>query len=476
MRFQRYWQGFTMVALWVTFVLTTSCSVDDVGKPDDEQYVNPDKPNANALIVSQTTFGDIEKGSSIYLLTPEPGGGYYFAGLHDSRYGMGHLSATGGLTWFTRTGYRVRDICLLPPSAIAPNALAVVWSVDTDGDDESDIGYLSLYGSTGSLLDQVVYTADTSDVWLNSIATISDSTFVVVGGEGTAGVSNPFIATVALTSPDQMEKRHHSAIDEMPGRIFDNVATDPSEIPGSELSLYVLSDGADSQSEYRTIGVHKISAALPTLIPRTVEWSQEIVVASGLGTYAYSGSGLIFSQDNLYLVGAADDPGKEPTPSNGGYWGSGLAASLTPTGGLRWLTSVALTGHSERFRAMAMSSGALYAVGDGASFGHSDHEYGYGLISEIALETGDVISNMTFGEDSYNSGFNYAVISGNSISCGGWTQYESAGGAYPAWFCEIDVSAPPTTCYGPPASPAASGHGTDEADYRQTILRPDSDL
>ncbi len=475
MKFHSHWEGMIIVALCMVLALTMSCSVDDVGKPDDEQPINPDKPNANGLIVSQTTFGDVEKGSSISLLTPEPGGGYYFAGIHDSRYGVGHLSATGGLLWFTRTGYGVRDICPLPPTAIVPNALVTVWSVDTDGDDESDIGYVSLYGSTGSLLDQVFYAADTSDLWLNAIAPISDSTFVVVGGEWTAGGSAPFIATVALTSPDQIEKRHHSVIDAIPERLFDNVVIDASESSDSELSFYVLSDGTGSQSEDRTIGVHKISTALPALIPWTVEWSREIIVASGLGTYAYNGDALSFFQDNLYLVGQADDPGKEPRPSNGGYWDSGLAASLTPTGGLRWLTSVALTGHSERFARITTGPDGLYAVGQGAVFSQAEQQFGYGLISKIALETGEAVSNMTFGTDSYCSSFSDAVISGNMISCGGWTQYESAGAGYLAWFCEIDVSNPPATGYGPLASSAGIGHGTNRAHDGQSRLRPDSD-
>jgi hypothetical protein len=421
-------------------------------------------------------FGDTEKGSSIYSLVAEPGGGYYFAGHHDSRSGVGRLSATGGLVWFTRTGYSVRDICLLPPSAIVPDGLVAVWSVDTNGDDQVDIGYVSLFGSTGDLLDQVIYTTGTSDVWLNSIVTVADSMFLIVGGTWTAGETRPFVATVALTLPDQIEKRHKSVIDAIPDRWFDNVVIDPFELPGSELSFYVLSDGTGSQSENRTIGVHKISAALPTLIPSTVEWTQEIVGASGLGTYAYNGRGLSFFQDNLYLVGLADDPGKEPRPSNGGYWHSGLAASLTLTGGLRWLTSVALTGHSEGFAGMAMGPDALYAVGNAASFFQSEQNFGYGLISKIALETGDVISNMTFGEDIYLSDFNDVVISGNMISCCGWTRYESTGGGYLAWFCEIDVSNPPTTAYGPLASPAPIGHGMNREYDRQSTLRPDSDF
>jgi hypothetical protein len=347
------------------------------------------------------------------------------------------------------------------------NGLVAVGGIDTDGDDEVEMGCLSLYGPTGNFIDQVLFSSDTSDIWLNSVVAISDSILLVVGGEIGAATTAPFVGAAALVSPDRLEKRYNWAVESIPDRFFDNIVVDSSEPLTDQIIFYVLSDGTSSQSETGTITVHRLSAAYPGLSPCTLEWSKEIIVTAGMGTYAGTGCNLRFFQGNLYLVGLADDPAKQPAPSNGGYWNSGIAASLTPAGDLRWLTSIALTGHSERFSAMAIGSDALYAVGQAASFFRSDNHFGYGLVTKIALETGEVLSNMTFGEDTYRSMFYCPALSGNTITCGGYTGYEVTGGGYVAWFCEIDVSNPPTP-------PLVSSDGTTRDGDGNSMVHKDN--
>ena len=452
--------GILIVMIFAAGAIVAGCSDNTVEGPDDEDEVlNPDKPNANDLVVSQTTLGDTEKGSYITYLIPDPSGGYYFAGRYDSDLGVGRLSTHAALYWFTETGLSVRDVCMLSPSAVVSSGVIAVGGIDTDGDDESEMGYVSLYGSNGNFIDQVIFSSGTSDVWLNSVAAVSDSAFLVAGGETGTGAITPFIGIVGLASSGLLEERYTCAIEAIPDRLFRNVVIDPSEPLTDKITFYALSDGMSSQSELRTITVYRLSAAYPELTSCTLEWSKEIIVTAGMGTYAYNGCGLRFFQGNLYLVGLADDPAKQPAPSNGGYWKIGMAASLTPAGDLRWLTSVALTGHDEAFAAMAIGSDALYAVGHAASFFRSDNRFGYGLVTEIALETGEVISNMTIGEDTYRSLLYGAVLSGNTITCGGYTGYELTGGGYVAWFCEIDVSNPPAAPLLSSESEAAAGDG-----------------
>lgn len=406
-----------VVLTCLAICLVTGCKGDKATEPGDEEYVNPDKPNANSLIVSQNTFGDTGTWNTIWQVAEDGAGGYYFIGESNSRYGVGHLDASGHQTWFTRSAFDPRDIYVPPQSAIASDGVLVVGAYDNDGDGESEIGYVSLFGSSGSLLSQIICSSDTSDVWLNSIAPVSDSTFVVVGGEGTPNRTEPFIASIALTADDQIEKRFETVIHSISNSLFLSVATNPAQVPGSELVLYVLSE-VWGESGDGPLWSHKISASLPNPALWTIEWSREIPGKSGLPFITWSGSLRIF-EDNLYIVGHTDDPDKEPPPSSGGAWESGRAASLSLTGELRWHTTVPLTQHDDRFYGFVGTPDGLYAVGCAAGFARGSQRFGYGWISRIALDTGDVISNMTFGGDSYGSGFNAPIVSGNKIYCGG---------------------------------------------------------
>jgi hypothetical protein len=468
-----YWRRNAVAVLTVCLLcaLAAGCSNESVEGPDDETYVNPDKPNANDLIMYQATLGDAERGSYIGSLIAEPGEGYYFAGRYDSDNGIGLLSSTGAISWFSDADFAARDMVMLSPSAASPNGLVAVGGIDTDGDNESEIGYVSLYGPSGSLLDHVLYTSDTSDVWLNAIAPLSDSMFVVVGGVRTAAMSAPFVGIIAIGPPGQVEKRGQGAIEALPGRLFDNVVIDPLEQEAGQIVFYVTSGNGSSLSDETTVGVHKVRAGAPGFQTPVVEWSQDIITGWGLNTYTDTGDGLEFYQGDLFVVGYADDPTKVPTPSNGGYWDSGLAASLTPSGGLRWSTVVQLTGHSEYFLGVTVGPDAVYAVGGAADFFRSARQYGYGLISEISIDTGDTLAIMTFGEDINRSRFLSAVLSDDVIHCGGWTGYEVTGGGYVGWFCGIDVSGLPVARRAQGVIPAALGDAFKTSPARDGDLR-----
>jgi len=449
-----------IVLACLAICLAAGCTEEKVAAPEDEEYVNPDKPNANSLILAQNTFGDSGSGSTIWSWKTDGVGGYYFIGKKNSRYGVGQVSATGDLAWFTRTNYEPRNICALSASAKVPNGLLVVGAYDNDSDGEIDVGYVSLFGSSGSLLSQVLCASDTSNCLLNSIASISDSTFLVVGAEQTPSRKEPLVATIVLTSAGQIEKSHQAVINTIEDSFFGSVVMNPTELLDPELSFYVLS-GRKSDANIRSLEVHKVSAALPTLSPWTVDWTKEIVVTPGMSMQTSTGSMRLF-QGHLYCVGYTDDPDKEPAPSDSTYWKSGVAASLSLTGELRWLIPVPLTQHSDMFYGCVPTQEGLYTVGVAARFYRSDQYFGYGWISKIALDTGDVVSNMTFGLDSGRSGFNDAVVSGSGICCGGWTRRQDSGSGYLGWFCEIDISNPPSVECNKLLAPARVGDSEGE--------------
>jgi hypothetical protein len=147
-----------------------------------------------------------------------------------------------------------------------------------------------------------------------------------------------------------------------------------------------------------------------------------------------------FVDGNLFWVGAADDPTKDPRPTNGGYWDSAVAGSITSAGQLRWATVVRATGHDEGFSHFVATPGALYAVGRFGEFIQQDQTLGYGWICRMTTDAGTVVSSMVVGDDGYCSGFNDGILEGNTMSCVGWTRQE-LNGVYQGWLCRVNIAA-----------------------------------
>ncbi len=313
-----------------------------------------------------------------------------------------------------------------------PNAVLTLGSHDTDGDGRRDIGYVSLVSPSGSLLSQIVYSADTSEVWLVSMASVTDSTFLTAGSLRTESVTHPFVASFVVTSAGQLQKGEQTIITDLPACRFIYIEPENGQPTDPEWRFF-----AASRSETDTYDIHRITVTWPSLAPWSVGWSADIAVAGVLNPWV---NGLRFIDGNLDWVGGADDPTKEPRPTSGGYWDSAVAGSITSTGQPRWATVVRTTGHSEIFSQFVATSGSLYALGRSTEFVHQDQYLGYGWICQLTTSTGGVVSNMTVGDQSYYSGFNDGILEGGTMHCVGWTR-EEVSGAYQGWFCDVDISA-----------------------------------
>jgi hypothetical protein len=412
--------------------LVPGCSEPTQPQPNPEDIVNPDKPNSNGRIVSQAVIGDASKWSYLWELTADHASGYYFRGGYNSSYCVGRLNASGNVSWFFRTSYSPVDVCAGPAGGVVSNALVVAGKQDVDNDGESEIGFVSLISSGGSLMDQLVYSADTSDVWLNSIVPVADSTFLVVGGVRALAMEQPFVATVVLISTGQLEKKHQAVIDVLPGRFFVDLAVDPSVPTSPNWSFYVTSGKVKAND-----AVHKITVALPDLDPWTINWSVEISVPS---VEVSNVNDMCFFDGNLYVAGEFPDPAKTPPPSSGGYWPSAMLGSVTAAGTQRWITAVRLTQHTDAFNSVLASQDGVYGVGNCADFWQQDQAFGYGWISKRSSSSGDLISNWTLGDEKYQSGLDWGILDGSVIHCGGWTHREVSGN-YNGWFCNVDISA-----------------------------------
>jgi hypothetical protein len=443
-------------------VFLSGCSDPTEPEPKPEEIVNPDKPNANDRILSQVVIGDASKWNSLYEVARDNAGGYYFRGGYNNFYSVGRLTPSGTLSWFFRTSHTPTGVCVGPPAGVVPNGLVVAGKQDVDGDGDSDVGFVSLLTSGGSLVNQLVYSADASDVWLNSIAHVADSTFLILGGVRALAEEQPFVATIVMTSAGQIEKKHQTVINTLPGRFSDSAA-DPALPVGATWSFYVTSSQSDAPG-----AVHKISVAWPELEPWTVDWSREVSVPSVQASWV---NDVCFFDGNLYVAGGIQDSDKTPQPSNGGYWTSAFVGSITSSGDPRWMKVVRVTQHSDVFHSVVASPQEVFAVGECAEFYRQDNAFGYGWISRLSASTGGVISNWVFGDDRYRSGFSDCILDGSTMRCGGWTQQEVSGG-YQGWFCKLNVS--PTLAESPLSLPAPV-HAGDGAVREDRRARPGSD-
>src|SRR5438093_8019566 len=390
-----------LIGAWALGAGIAGCSKKTTAPKPAAEQVNTYMPNANARITSQTIFGDADKRTYLGYLQRADDASLGFQGIYNSSSGVGVLNAGGSLRWFQAGTTGSVNVSTLPGNAIVPNGLVVVGGHDTDGDGKLDVGYASLYSSAGSLLSQVPVTSDSSDVWFYKFASVADSTFIACGGERRSGVEHPLLVLLHLRAPGVLERGRTVTLQGVTG-FFSDIVTLPS--PPGELSFAAISRGGTSSGFGGTGTIVGLRAPWPGFDPVALEWSHEIIPTTGPWTLFQN---LEQAGGNLYMTGIVEDH-RKPAPSNGGSWKSGLAASFTGSGVLRWVTTDSLTRYDDDLYGLVIGPDAVYAVGLAAYYiGRSDpvKAFGYGLIAKLDLDTGHVIANFTLGQDRYQSGF-----------------------------------------------------------------------
>ena len=440
-----------LIGAWALGAGITGCSKKTTAPKPPAERVNEYKPNANARITSQTILGDADKKTDFGYIQRADDASLGFRGVYNSSAGVGVLNAGGSLRWLQAGTTGSVNVSTLPGNAIVPNGLVAVGGHDTDGDGKLDVGYASLYSSAGRLLSQVPVTSDSSDVWFYRLVSVAHSTFIACGGERRSGVEHPLLALQHLRAPGVIERGRTVTLQGITG-YFNDVATLPS--PPGELSFAATSRSGASGSFGGSSTVHRLRAPWPGFDPVAVEWSREIVPPTGSWVLL---NDLEEAGGNLYVAGIVND-NRKPAPS-GGAWTSGLAASYTGSGDLRWVTTDSLTQRDDGIYRIVMGPDALYAVDIAAEYySGSDREwFGYGLISKLDLNTGRVIANFTLGQDRYRSLFYTATWTASGLICGGVTESEVVGGPFRGWFSTVDVS-------GTMPAPAAARRGAPDLD------------
>jgi hypothetical protein len=453
-----------LLSWWIGCEDTTESPADE---PNGEEYVNPNAPNANGLIIHQRLIGDADEQSALWEIIDSGDGGFYFRGLYQDHFGLGKLDQTGQPIWTSRSGYSVDDIIRMSDlSGDLGNSVLTVGGFDSDFDDDDDIGYVSLFSSTGTLIDELVLSNDTADVWLNAVAVSEPSgdsyRCIAVGGTEIDRVLYPYIVRFTVSSDSTVRKTEEKVLADRPENSLRNIQIDRGQTPDV---YYMQGDEYSMDTGYGDQFVCRLSDDLH------ISWGQDVVPQAGFASWSYDGKGFLRSGDDLIMT-CVTEVDKETNPTSGGFWDAGVVARLSTGGSVAWVKTIILSQYTERFYSCRLSDGVLYVAGRHSSFlkTASRDMLGNALLLKVDSETGDVLSAMSFGNEYYHSQFNDVLIRGTQAFAVGYTKYEVENGPYQGWFVVIDVSGSPMVpqLRGPEIDRVRAGEAGDPAEDRNS--------
>ena len=408
-------------------------------QPNPKEEVNPNKPNANHLIIDQRILGDTGKGSQIYDLIDAGDGGFLFSGVLDDRYVVGRSDLLGNIGWTRRLEYRGRDLVRIPVGAgQLTGAVLTVGGYDSNGDGRLDEGKVLLCsGSDGALMGDLTLHSTGHDVWFNTVELYSktpdSSQFVAFGAAESLGVRCPLAVRFTVMNTGTISKGEEFLFRAMPSVVFSAARSDGGFPP----SYYVRGHLYRNDSTISNIMVVGLSDSF------SVRWTQEIVHRIGFTTSGEVGRGICLAGGNIIIVGETElEKEKNPAPY---WWSAGLVASITQQGAINWIKAVRLTDYSDAYYDCFVDGNTVWATGMCSNYMNSPSQrmFGYGFLSKIDAAAGNVLSNMSFGDEGCETGHNSVIVSGNQAYCAGWTNYRISGGNYQSWIAEVNISNPP---------------------------------
>ena len=424
------------VSLLLAALVCCGCEDTTQNPADGDSAVNPDKPNANDLVIGEAVIGDPGEKSSIWAIIDAGDGGFYFRGYYHGRYAVGKLGSAGQSVWLARSQYSVRDIVRMDElTGPLRDALVSVGGYDKNLDDMVDVGYLSVYGNGGGPVGEIVCTNDTADVWLNAMDVLGTDAgvyhFLAVGGAAIGETGYPYLVEIDVEGDSTVVKRGEYILMDMAGLYLGDIIVHAG---GTGTVVYCVGSKYPPAVDVR----HQVVCKLTHTYAH--EWSADIEPVAGHESQYNTGQASFLASPAIYFAGYTDYP-KETDPPEG-YWDAGCIASISTGGQVSWLETVVLSKHSERYNECCLHGTDLLAAGKYAGYGlkESDRQFGYGLLSVLDPATGDIESNLSFGDERYLSSFNTIIVRDSRVFAAGYTN-EATSDSYQGWFVEIDLSA-----------------------------------
>jgi hypothetical protein len=169
--------------------------------------VNSDAPNANDRIASAQAPGDPGPRGVILGVESADGSSTWFRGGLGGPWVVGRLGAAGTVLSQTPLADLPYDLVALGSSSPVPGGAIAVGCRDANGDGIAEASDVTLVAPTGEVLDHLSYPSDTCEIRLYTIASLSDSLFVVSGGSRKGTRLNPMLALLALTGDHLLQRR-----------------------------------------------------------------------------------------------------------------------------------------------------------------------------------------------------------------------------------------------------------------------------
>ena len=435
------------LSIFVVLLLMAGCSSSTDPETDnggEEDYKNPNLPNANHLIINTQVYGDSEKESSIWDMDGNQTYGFHFIGIDDYVVSSGFLTGSGPPAWQQPVDYDPRYTLAVQSDRF--NGAIAVGAKDSDNDGYKDQGIATLITPDGTIQHQLAVTDASACVWFNGVTFFADSIFLCVGACNLLDSNYPFLSILFLTSDGTLRAGSKAILDNLPLTLFLDIVPGVvlQENPAGRVFLDCYIDGNKSVDEATNITLHNIRCPVDSLSNTEIFWSRDIVAYPGLDTQIYTGKSLTLGRNgNLYIAGRTD-VNKDPSPSGGGYWGGGLIASVSTAGEINWINPIVLSQYRENYYCVYATDQELYAAGRYSSFLHTstDQLFGYGLLSKFDLTSGDVEYHHSFGSELYSSFFNTLYVEGLTAYAAGKTKHYTNSGGYQAMFATIDASTP----------------------------------
>lgn len=172
-------------------------------------------------------------------------------------------------------------------------------------------------------------------------------------------------------------------------------------------------------------------------------WENDIKAQSNLyKCFPASSTGNIFRTENyIYTIGSIETQDNKEEVNNGYHTAGHICCLSLEDGNFLWSKTVNLSKYSDHFLGFYGDCNNLYLCGKYASYykSNSYNSFGYGWISKLNIQTGDLIDNKFIGNSQYYSCLNTIHLNDEKIYSGGLTepkQYNA--NDYKSWFVEID--------------------------------------
>jgi hypothetical protein len=156
----------------------------------------------------------------------------------------------------------------------------------------------------------------------------------------------------------------------------------------------------------------------------------------------YTNSKIVFNGDVAYIAGYTQDD-KEPAPSGGSYWNSGMVLSVKDngtSGSVNWRKKITISNKSERVYDLTYYSGSVYVFGVHSAllYANKSTEFSNGMIGKINTD-GSIIYSKTFGDEKKRNGFNTGIVINGDLCAFGYSGSNSNSSDYNAWIVKTSL-------------------------------------